>query len=163
MPQENYSVGYDQAAAEFFGRRRANTHAAFFLPHLRAGMRLLDGGCGPGTMTIDLAQIVAPGELIDIEPSQIELAGAKAAEPMIESVGLLRLLDQHAGAKTCECKISGKPRQRFGLRAAIGRSRTRGWNSIAVDATGFRRVGNKLDCLCCRGLDGSCCLETVSP
>ncbi len=82
LPRESYSVGYDQAAAEFFGRRRANTHAAFFLPHLRAGMRLLDGGCGPGTITIDLAKLVAPAELvgIDIEPSQIELARTTAAE-----------------------------------------------------------------------------------
>ncbi|MBC7817666.1 MAG: methyltransferase domain-containing protein [Planctomycetaceae bacterium] len=82
MPQEHYSVGYDQAAADFFGRRGANTHAAFFLPHLRPGMRLLDGGCGPGTMTIDLAKIVAPAEVvgIDIEPSQIELARTTAAK-----------------------------------------------------------------------------------
>ena len=82
MSRDSYSVGYDLAAAEFFGRRRANTHAAFFLPHLRAGMRLLDGGCGPGTMTTDLAEIVAPAEVIgiDIEPSQIELARTTAAE-----------------------------------------------------------------------------------
>jgi len=82
MPRESYSVGYGQAAAEFFGRRRANTHAAFFLPHLRSGMRLLDGGCGPGTMTIDLAEIVAPAEVIgiDVETSQIELARTTAAE-----------------------------------------------------------------------------------
>jgi len=88
MPQEHYSVGYDEAAGDFFGRRRANTHAAFFLPHLRPGMRLLDGGCGPGTMTIDLAKIVAPGEVvgIDIEPSQIDLARTKAAESGVSTV-----------------------------------------------------------------------------
>ncbi len=82
MSRERYSVGYDQAAADFFSRRRANTQAAFFLPHLRPGMRLLDAGCGPGTMTIDLAEIVSPGEVvgIDIEPSQIELARTTAAE-----------------------------------------------------------------------------------
>ena len=86
--RESYSVGYDQAAAEFFGRRRANTHAAFFLPHLRPGMRLLDGGCGPGTMTIELAEIVAPAEVvgIDIEPSQIELARTTAAERGVSNV-----------------------------------------------------------------------------
>ncbi|MEK6258654.1 MAG: methyltransferase domain-containing protein [Planctomycetota bacterium] len=88
--RESYSVGYNQAAADFFGRRRANTHAAFFLPHLRPGMRLLDGGCGPGTMTIDLAKIVAPAEVvgIDIEPSQIELARTTAAESGVSNVRL---------------------------------------------------------------------------
>lgn len=88
MPQENYSVGYDQAAADFFSRRRASTHAAFFLPHLHPGMRLLDGGCGPGTMTIDLAEIVTPGEVIgiDIESSQIELARRTAAERGVSNV-----------------------------------------------------------------------------
>ncbi len=88
MSHDSYSVGYDQAAADFFGARRASTHAAFFLPHLRPGMRLLDGGCGPGTMTIDLAEIVAPAEVvgIDIEPSQIELARTTAAERGVSNV-----------------------------------------------------------------------------
>ncbi len=88
LPRESYSVGYDQAAAEFFGTRRACTHAAFFLPHLTPGMRLLDGGCGPGTITLDLAKIVAPGEVvgIDIEPSQIELARTMAAERGVSNV-----------------------------------------------------------------------------
>jgi ubiquinone/menaquinone biosynthesis C-methylase UbiE len=80
--REPYSVGYDSATAGFFRSRRAATHAAFFLPHLRAGMRLLDGGCGPGTLTLDLAALVSPAEAvgIDIEPGQIDLARAQAAE-----------------------------------------------------------------------------------
>lgn len=51
--------------------RTADNHAAFFLPHLRPGMRLLDLGCGPGTITADLAALVAPGETVgfDREPA----------------------------------------------------------------------------------------------
>jgi ubiquinone/menaquinone biosynthesis C-methylase UbiE len=77
-----YSLGYDDATADFFGARRASTHAAFFLPHLRPGMSLLDGGCGPGSMTSDLAAVVSPGEVvgIDVEPSQVDLATGEAAE-----------------------------------------------------------------------------------
>ncbi len=88
MSRDSYSVGYDQAAADFLGRRRANTHAAFFLAHLRPEMRLLDGGCGPGTMTTDLAKIVAPAEVIgiDIEPSQIKLARTTAAKSGVSNV-----------------------------------------------------------------------------
>ena len=83
-----YSVGYDPSTAAFFGARRAATHAAFFLPHLRRGMRLLDGGCGPGSITIDLAALVSPGEVIgiDIEPSQIDLARKQAAEQKVSNV-----------------------------------------------------------------------------
>jgi ubiquinone/menaquinone biosynthesis C-methylase UbiE len=80
--KELYSVGYDDATANFFRARRAPTHAAFFLPHLRPGMRLLDGGCGPGSITCDLAAIVSPAEVvgIDIEPSQVDLAARQATE-----------------------------------------------------------------------------------
>jgi ubiquinone/menaquinone biosynthesis C-methylase UbiE len=41
--------------------RTADGWAAFFLPHLGTGMRLLDCGCGPGTITAGLAEAVARG------------------------------------------------------------------------------------------------------
>lgn len=87
MPRDTYSVGYDDAAAEFFGRRRAASHARFVLSHLMPGMKLLDVGCGPGTITVDLARLVAPGEVVgvDLEPSQIELAQTRAASDKIEN------------------------------------------------------------------------------
>jgi ubiquinone/menaquinone biosynthesis C-methylase UbiE len=47
--------------------RRTGAAAAFLAPQLRAGMRLLDCGCGPGSITVDLAQAVAPGEAIGID------------------------------------------------------------------------------------------------
>jgi ubiquinone/menaquinone biosynthesis C-methylase UbiE len=77
-----YTHGYDQHTMNFIVSRRADDAAAFFLPYLRPGMRLLDVGCGPGTITVGLAAAVAPGEVlgVDREPSQIELARALAAE-----------------------------------------------------------------------------------
>jgi len=80
--REVYTVGYDDATARFFGARRAATHAGFFLPHLHPGTRLLDGGCGPGSISVELAAIVSPAEVvgIDIEPSQVDLAARQAAE-----------------------------------------------------------------------------------
>src|SRR5215469_13020866 len=47
--------------------RRTGQAGAFLAPHLRAGMRLIDCGCGPGSITVDLAQAVAPGETIGID------------------------------------------------------------------------------------------------
>ena len=39
-------------------------------PLLRPGMRLLDVGCGPGSITAGLAKRVAPGETIGIDASR---------------------------------------------------------------------------------------------
>jgi len=47
--------------------RRTGQAAAFLTPQLRAGMRLIDCGCGPGSITVDLARMVAPGEAIGID------------------------------------------------------------------------------------------------
>ena len=58
------------------GRRTAATSAAFLLPHLRPGLRLLDCGCGVGSITLGLADVVAPGEVVgvDFQPAQVERA-----------------------------------------------------------------------------------------
>src|SRR5262250_1479483 len=47
--------------------RRTGQAAAFLMPHLRSGMRLIDCGCGPGSITVDLARAVASGEAIGID------------------------------------------------------------------------------------------------
>jgi SAM-dependent methyltransferase len=76
-----YTAGYGPSAIASLARRTAAEHAGFLLPHLRAGMRVLDCGCGPGTITLGLAAVVAPGEVvgIDIAPAPIARARAEAA------------------------------------------------------------------------------------
>lgn len=80
--REAYAPGYSDRVHEEMARRRADEFAGFFLPYLASGMRLLDVGCGPGSVTLDLAALVAPGEVVgvDIEPQQVERARALAAE-----------------------------------------------------------------------------------
>src|SRR5215510_13591224 len=58
--------------------RRSGQAAAFLAPYLRTGMRLLDCGCGPGSITVDLARSVAPGEAIGIDLREDALAQGRA-------------------------------------------------------------------------------------
>lgn len=61
---------------DFFSDRNAETHAAFFINYVKSGMKILDCGCGPGSITLDFAEIVAPEQAIgiDLEPAHIEKA-----------------------------------------------------------------------------------------
>jgi ubiquinone/menaquinone biosynthesis C-methylase UbiE len=89
---DEHMLTYEQwLRAMHFGahaRRSAARNAAFFLPHLRPGMTLLDAGCGPGSITLGLAEAVAPGTAtgIDASTEPIEAASALAAERGVANV-----------------------------------------------------------------------------
>ena len=76
----NYTMGYSEEFRQLLNRRSMETHAGYLLPYLKPGLRVLDFGCGPGTISVGLARAVDPGEVhgIDMEESQIELARAAA-------------------------------------------------------------------------------------
>ena len=79
-PTSSYTMGYSDEFQQLLDRRSADTHGFYLLPHLKSGQRVLDFGCGLGTITMGLASAVQPGEIhgIDAEASQIELARAAA-------------------------------------------------------------------------------------
>ena len=81
MTESSYTMGYSEEFRRMLARRSAGTHAAHLLPHLEPGLRVLDFGCGPGTISVGLASAVNSGEFhgIDMEESQIGLARAAAA------------------------------------------------------------------------------------
>jgi ubiquinone/menaquinone biosynthesis C-methylase UbiE len=67
QPGTEWPYQVDDAWSRAVFARRTGAGAAFFLQHLRPGMRLIDCGCGPGSITVDLAQAVTPGEAIGID------------------------------------------------------------------------------------------------
>ena len=78
----DYTVfGYSEEMLEALLRRTSETNAAYLLPYLTPGLRMLDVGSGPGNISVGLAHAVAPGPLygIDQADSQVDLARAIAA------------------------------------------------------------------------------------
>src|SRR5262245_34498274 len=74
---ETYTHGHAPATVRQHGQRTADEAAAFLLPALAAGMRVLDGGCGPGSITRGLAERVAPGEVVGVDLSRETLESAR--------------------------------------------------------------------------------------
>jgi ubiquinone/menaquinone biosynthesis C-methylase UbiE len=81
MSTETYTPGHTRNATDFMSRRTFESHGQFFASHLCPGARVLDCGCGPGTITIGIASAVAPGLVVgvDFAESQIEKARSNAA------------------------------------------------------------------------------------
>jgi ubiquinone/menaquinone biosynthesis C-methylase UbiE len=78
--RDRYSHGHHESVLRSHRWRTAENSAGFLLPHLVAGQDLLDVGCGPGTITVDLARRVAPGRAhgIDLAPDVIAIARREA-------------------------------------------------------------------------------------
>lgn len=66
--EPKYTHGHHESVLRAHRSRTAQNSAAYLLPALTPGLQLLDGGCGPGTITVDLAALVAPGTVTAIEP-----------------------------------------------------------------------------------------------
>jgi ubiquinone/menaquinone biosynthesis C-methylase UbiE len=88
LRSERYLHGYGEWARQWMSQRTATRDLAFLLPHLRSGMDVIDCGCGPGSITVGLAEIVAPGQVtgVDIEVRQLEAARALAGERGIGNI-----------------------------------------------------------------------------
>jgi SAM-dependent methyltransferase len=73
-----YTPGHGDSVTDFMARRSARSHAAFLLPHLQAHWRVLDLGCGPGTITADLAALVTAGSAVGVDMNAAQVARAEA-------------------------------------------------------------------------------------
>ncbi|GIJ76643.1 Ubiquinone/menaquinone biosynthesis C-methylase UbiE [Micromonospora phaseoli] len=75
-----YTHGHHASVLRSHRWRTAENSAAYLLPHLVPGMSVLDVGCGPGTITVDLATRVAPGRVtaVEITGDALQLARTEA-------------------------------------------------------------------------------------
>ena len=93
----SYTPGHSQNATDFMSKRSAQSHGQFFLPYLSAGVSVLDCGCGPGSVTLSIADLVAPGNVVGVDfgASQIERAIAASAEADVSNAAF-RTADAYA-------------------------------------------------------------------
>jgi SAM-dependent methyltransferase len=73
-----YTHGHHESVLRSHRVRTAENSAGYLIAHLRPGMSVLDVGCGPGTITVDLAARVAPGQVTAVEQTDDALALARA-------------------------------------------------------------------------------------
>lgn len=74
-----YLHGHAPSVLASHATRTAENSCAYLLPHLREGMRLLDVGSGPGTITLDLAaRLGETGQVVGIEPVEAGLEAGRA-------------------------------------------------------------------------------------
>ncbi len=78
-PSETYTHGHAESVLRSHRWRTVENSAGYLIDHLRPGAAVLDVGCGPGTITADIAQRVAPGHVIGLDAAADVIAAARAA------------------------------------------------------------------------------------
>ncbi|WP_329454737.1 class I SAM-dependent methyltransferase [Streptomyces sp. NBC_01497] len=74
-----YTHGHHESVLRSHRWRTAANSAGYLVPELTPGQELLDVGCGPGTITADLAALVAPGTVTAVDASESVLDAARGA------------------------------------------------------------------------------------
>jgi ubiquinone/menaquinone biosynthesis C-methylase UbiE len=79
---DQYTHGHHESVLRSHRSRTVENSAAYLIGRLRPGLDVLDVGCGPGTITVDLAARVAPGRVIglDTEAEIVDQARAIAGD-----------------------------------------------------------------------------------
>lgn len=86
--RERYTLGHHPSVLRTHSWRTAENSAGYLLPHLHAGLDMLDLGSGPGTITLDFARLVAPGTVVGIDASAevVTNASDRAAAAGLDNV-----------------------------------------------------------------------------
>ena len=83
-----YTTDHSASVLRTHSWRTGANSAGYLLPHLRSDMKILDIGCGPGSITIDLARLVPRGHVTGVEyvPDPLEEARALAAAKGVTNI-----------------------------------------------------------------------------
>jgi SAM-dependent methyltransferase len=76
-PKDVYTHGHADSVLRSHRWRTAENSAGYLLPRLREDARILDVGCGPGTITVDLARRVPSGSVVGLDRSEDVIAEAR--------------------------------------------------------------------------------------
>ena len=76
--ESTYTIGHKEGALAYMRFRTAERSCAFFRHHVRSASRILDCGCGPGSITVGLAQWAPDGETVGVDIGAEQLDGARA-------------------------------------------------------------------------------------
>lgn len=85
---EEYTPGYTRNAVDFMARRSMESHGEFLLEYAATAARILDCGCGPGSISLSLAADCSSAQVVgvDVEESQTARAGSEARRQKISNV-----------------------------------------------------------------------------
>ncbi len=97
--QGRYTHGHHESVLASHRWRTARNSAAYLLDRLTPGDWVLDVGCGPGTITVDLAALVAPGHVVALDRSPeivaetVALASARGVDNVTGAAGEVHSLE----------------------------------------------------------------------
>ncbi|MEU1127683.1 methyltransferase domain-containing protein [Streptomyces sp. NPDC005899] len=90
MPEEAavYTHGHHESVLRSHRWRTAENSAAYLVGGLRPGQSVLDVGCGPGTITADIAGLVSPGRVTALDTGReiLDEAAAVAAGRGLDNI-----------------------------------------------------------------------------
>ena len=91
--QATYSHGHHKSVVEDHARRTAKDSAGYLIPHIKPTDFILDVGCGPGTITADLATLASQGKVIgcDAVESVLQPAAEYAASKGLTNITFQRV------------------------------------------------------------------------
>lgn len=75
--ENRYKLGYTKAVLDALEMRNAETDAPHLVPHIKTDSKILDVGCGPGSITLSFAALAAEGAVVGVDISAESIAVAR--------------------------------------------------------------------------------------